>query len=68
MFEVATQEEHGDKRCRHHLDSSHVLWPVLPLVKRVQAVVTDTIVGISLWKAELLLPGISNALITSCGV
>src|SRR6266545_1617112 len=43
MFEVATTEEHGDKRGRHHLCISHVLLPVLPMVKRFQEVVTDTI-------------------------
>ena len=43
MFEVATKEEHGDKRCRHDLCISHFLLAVFPMVKRFQEVVTDTL-------------------------
>jgi hypothetical protein len=43
MFEVAPEEEHGDKRCRHNFYIGHFLLPILPMVKCFQEVVTYTI-------------------------
>jgi hypothetical protein len=43
MFEIATKEKHGNKRCRHHFCIGHFLLSVLPMVKRLQEVVTYTI-------------------------
>jgi hypothetical protein len=43
MFEVATKEEHGDKRCRHDFGISHFLLAIFPMVERFQEVGTQAI-------------------------